>query len=63
MIIGSMVLFITSVSSLLYYLHLKVIGERVESAYSILYTGFILENIIFSLGLGHKQKLILEERN
>ena len=63
MIIGSMVLFITSVSSLLYYLHLKGIGERVESAYSILYIGFILENIIFSLGLGHKQKLILEERN
>ncbi|WP_417784496.1 sensor histidine kinase [Tenacibaculum sp.] len=63
MIIGSMVLFATSVSSLLYYLHLKGIGERIEPAYSILYAGFILENILFSLGLGHKQKLILEERN
>lgn len=63
MIGGSMVLFITSVSSLSYYLYLNRIGENVEPAYSILYIGFILENIIFSLGLGHKQKLILEERN
>ena len=63
MISGSMVLFIASISSLLYYLHLIEVGKKVETAYSILYIGFILENIIFSLGLGHKQKLILEERN
>lgn len=62
-IVGSMVLFFASVSSLLYYLQLKAIGESVEPAYSILYIGFIFENIIFSLGLGHKQKIILEERN
>lgn len=63
MIIGSMVLFITSVTSLLYYLSLIKQGQSIEAAYSILYTGFIVENIIFSLGLGYKQKLILEERN
>jgi len=63
MIIGSMVLFITSVTSLLYYLSLIKQGQSIEAAYSILYIGFIVENIIFSLGLGHKQKLILEERN
>jgi sensor histidine kinase YesM len=27
------------------------------------YAGFLIENICFALGLGHKQKLIVEERN
>jgi sensor histidine kinase YesM len=62
-IIGSLILFATSVWSLLYYLKLESNGLSIEPAYSILYIGFILENILFSLGLGHKQKLILDDRD
>jgi len=62
-IVGSLVLFVTSIMSLLNYLVLIADQKSVEPAYSILYIGFILENIIFSLGLGHKQKLILDDRN
>ncbi|WP_204345755.1 sensor histidine kinase [Psychroserpens algicola] len=62
-IVGSLVLFVTSIISLLNYLVLIDNQKSVEPAYSILYVGFILENIIFSLGLGHKQKLILDDRN
>lgn len=62
-IVGSLILFITSVWSLLYYLKLQNNGLSVEPAYSILYIGFILENVLFSLGLGHKQKLILDDRD
>jgi LytS/YehU family sensor histidine kinase len=63
LIIGSFILLISSVSSLLYYLKLQQEGFRIEPAYTILYLGFILENVLFSLGLGHKQKIILNERN
>ena len=62
-IVGSFVLLISSLSSLIYYLNLVDRGLSIEPAYGILYLGFILENILFSLGLGHKQKLILDERN
>ncbi len=34
-----------------------------ETATVIFYVGIIIENIFFSLGLGHKQKLILEDKN
>ncbi|MEY8847648.1 sensor histidine kinase [Psychroserpens sp. XS_ASV72] len=63
LIIGSVILLISSVWSLLYYISLQNNGLSIEPAYSILYLGFILENVLFSLGLGHKQKLILEDRN
>ena len=62
-IIGGFVLAICSYSSLFYYLWLIDNGEATDKAFYILYIGFILENILFSLGLGHKQKVILEERN
>ena len=62
-IIGSFVLLITSIWSLLYYFKLQNNGLSVEPSYSILYIGFILENVLFSLGLGHKQKLILDDRD
>ncbi|MCB0463296.1 MAG: hypothetical protein KDC81_11385, partial [Flavobacteriaceae bacterium] len=62
-IIGSLILLITSVWSLLYYLKLQNKNLSIEPSYSILYLGFILENVLFSLGLGHKQKLILQERD
>ncbi|MDG5491216.1 sensor histidine kinase [Psychroserpens sp. SPM9] len=62
-IIGSLILFITSVWSILYYFKLQNNEQSIEPSYSILYIGFILENVLFSLGLGHKQKLILDDRN
>ncbi|GAA4281976.1 hypothetical protein GCM10022260_23990 [Gaetbulibacter aestuarii] len=54
---------VTSVGSLLYYLKLQNKGIPPEAPYSILYLGFIIENVIFSLGLGKKQKLILDDRD
>lgn len=63
MIFGSFCLFLFSVVSLLIYLDLGQKGMSQEPSYSVLYVGFLLENILFSLGLGHKQKLILNERN
>jgi sensor histidine kinase YesM len=62
-IIGSLALLISSLFSLMYYLTLQNNGLSTEPAYSILYLGFLLENVLFSLGLGHKQKLILDERD
>lgn len=62
-IIGSFVLMSTSIVSLIIYGILQNQNLSIEPSYSILYIGFILENVIFSLGLGHKQKLILEDRN
>ena len=62
-IIGSFLLLLSSHTSLFYYLELIAKGLSIEPAYSILYIGFILENALFSLGLGHKQKLILDERD
>jgi len=63
LIVGSMILFVFSVISLFLYEDLESKGRSMEAAFSILYVGYILENILFSLGLGHKQKLILDERN
>jgi len=56
-IIGSFVLFISSLIA--FYLP----SPYNNSSYSVFYIGVIIENIIFSLGLGHKQKLILQEKN
>ncbi|WP_425637413.1 sensor histidine kinase [Algoriphagus yeomjeoni] len=63
MIIGSVLLIVFSVTSLAIHQSLFRQGFSVEPAYSVLYIGFWLENVLFSLGLGQKQKLILEERN
>lgn len=63
LIIGSMILFAFSVISLIIYQGLESAGKSMEAPFSILYTGYILENVLFSLGLGHKQKMILDERN
>lgn len=62
-IVGSFFLFFFSVLSLLIYLKQIEKGFPIEPSYSILYVGFLLENTLFSLGLGHKQKLILDDRN
>lgn len=63
MIFGSFFLFLFSVVSLLIYIDLGSQGISQEPAFSVLYVGFLLENTLFSLGLGHKQKLVLKERN
>ena len=63
MIVGSLILLVTSYASLFIYLDLERKGMEVNQAYFILYVGFILENIVFSLGLGQKQKLILQDRD
>ncbi len=40
-----------------------LISSGTEVYVSIFYFGGLIENLCFSLGLGHKQKLILEEKN
>ena len=61
-IVGSTFLFGSSlVATFIDQLNLAPEGSQIN--YSIFYIGVILENILFSLGLGHKQKLILKEKN
>ena len=57
-IIGSFFLFTSSLAA-------TFLIELVESdiGHSVFYFGVIVENIFFSLGLGAKQKLILEDKN
>ncbi len=62
-IVGSLILLVTSCTSLILYEIYRQQGRNVGMAYSILYAGFILENLLFSLGLGQNQKQIIEERN
>jgi sensor histidine kinase YesM len=45
------------------YIRLDMAGQPVHSSFSLLYIGYITENFLFSLGLGKRQKLILDERN
>jgi len=60
-IFGSTFLFGSSLAAtFMYYLELEPQG--IEIRYSIFYIGLILENVLFSLGLGHKQKRILKEK-
>jgi sensor histidine kinase YesM len=61
-IVGSTFLFGSSLTATFIF-HLDLSPDGSEVSYSIFYIGVILENLLFSLGLGHKQKLILNERN
>lgn len=61
-IIGSLILFISSVSGACIY-YLELLPKENHLRDSIFYFGLIVENIFFSLGLGHKQKLLYEEKN
>lgn len=61
-IIGSLVLFITSLTAQLLYTF-ELVGPDNDFPISIFYFGVIVENMLFSLGLGRKQKLILQEKN
>ncbi|MBJ2173973.1 histidine kinase [Aureibaculum sp. A20] len=60
-IIGSLVLYVTSFIGRNYF-DFDAFSNN-NAANSVFYIGVIIENIIFSLGLGHKQKLILEDKN
>jgi sensor histidine kinase YesM len=62
-IVGGLFLSICSYISLWQYFGYINRGVSASPAYTILYIGFILENILFALGLGHKQKNILHEKN
>ena len=37
--------------------------DQMEIRYSIFYIGILIENLFFSLALGHRQKIILDQRN
>lgn len=61
-VVGSLVLFISSVvATIMSFFEESDPGH--DFRYSIFYSGVIIENLIFSLGLGHKQKIIMDERN
>ena len=60
-IVGSFILYISSFTA--EYLHSLNIFEGTNTTSSIFYIGVIVENLIFSLGLGRKQKMILEDKN
>jgi sensor histidine kinase YesM len=60
-IFGSTFLFGSSLAAT--FIHqLNLVPDGNEINFSIFYIGVIFENILFSLGLGHKQKLILKEK-
>ena len=62
-IIGAIVLFITSVIGEYSIRTLPFIDISRETGDFYFYFGVFIENICFSLGLGHKQKFIIEERD
>ncbi len=60
LIVGSLVLFLAWLAPVLVYqFHLGKENFRIASSFFLL--GGIIENLLFSLGLGHKQKLLLRE--
>ncbi len=61
-IVGSFVLYVTSF--LAYYSQFfEFIPPESNLSFTIFYVGVIIENVVFSLGLGQKQKLILKSKN
>ena len=61
-IVGSFILYISSLFA--YYLpDFNLISSESNFDSSVFYIGVIIENIIFSLGLGQKQKIILKDKN
>lgn len=61
--LGSLLLLVFSSMAMIFYTYYQIHGLPDGTSYGILYVGIILENILFSLGLGQKQKIILDERN
>lgn len=61
-IVGSLFLIVTSlIGAALYYLDLLPRDNHLRD--SIFYFGVVVENILFTLGLAHKQKNTIEEKN
>ncbi|TVZ56295.1 7TM protein involved in diverse intracellular signaling [Lutibacter sp. Hel_I_33_5] len=60
-LIGSLVLFISSI--LIILIHDVKIIDNPEIGFLIFYSGVIIENMFFSLGLGQRHKLIIQEKN
>ena len=61
-IIGSAILLVTSLSATIIEIN-QWKPANSDIGFSIFYIGVVLENILFSLGLGQKQKMILNEKN
>jgi len=61
-IVGSTFLFGSSLAATIIH-RMDLFPEANQISFSIFYIGVVLENILFTLGLGHKQKLILKEKN
>ena len=61
-IVGSLILLLSSVLAYIIS-RFKLMPFGSDYNTSIFFIGMALENIFFSLGLGHKQKMILEEKN
>ncbi|WP_445732089.1 sensor histidine kinase [Mariniflexile sp.] len=61
-IIGSLFLFVSSMTATVIF-KLKLLPVENELRFTIFYIGILVENIFFSLGLGQKQKRIIQERN
>lgn len=61
-IVGSFVLYFTSLLAY-YFDDLGLSTPDSHLSYSVFYIGVIIENIVFSLGLGQKQKQILNAKN
>lgn len=59
-IVGSAVLFLTWLGPVMIY-QLNLGRENFKIAASVFMMGVIFENFLFALGLGHKQRLIIEE--
>ena len=59
---GSFILFVSSILGTL-AVDFSLVFESKETGYLAFYIGLIIENIFFSLGLGFRQKLIINERN
>ncbi len=61
-LIGSFVLFLSSLLTIL-IIDFKIFTTNPDIGFLIFYSGIVIENIFFSLGLGLRQKEILIERN
>jgi len=61
-IVGSFVLYVSSFLAE-DFLKLPIFAGDTNATSSVFYIGVIIENIIFSLGLGQKQKVILQDKN
>jgi sensor histidine kinase YesM len=63
LIVGSMVLLVCSVVSLIMYIMRDFPEETFGTEYIILYTGLTIEIVVFALGLGYNQSIVLKEKN